>query len=93
MAVEIVRFRVRYHGSVQGVGFRMTSVAQARGLDVHGFVRNEPDGSVVMDVEGSRADVRELMRRIQAAMDGNIDDTQVEDMPPRGIESGVRILH
>ena len=93
MAVETVRFRVRYHGSVQGVGFRMTSVAQARGLDVHGFVRNEPDGSVVMDVEGSRADVRELMRRIQAAMDRNIDDTQVEDMPPRGIESGFRILH
>jgi len=93
MSVETVRFRVHYHGSVQGVGFRMTSVAQARGLDVHGFVRNEPDGSVVMDVEGTRADVRELMRRIQAAMDRNIDDIQVEDMPPRGIESGFRILH
>jgi acylphosphatase len=93
MAVEIVRYRVRYHGYVQGVGFRMTSVAQARGLDVHGFVRNEPDGSVMMDVEGPPGDVKELMRRIEAAMTGNIDDTQVEEMPPVGVDRGFRIGH
>ncbi len=93
MAVDTVRYRVRYHGYVQGVGFRMTSVAQARGLGVHGFVRNEPDGSVMMDVEGPLGDVKELMRRIQTAMNGNIEDTQVEDMPPRGIDGGLRIVH
>lgn len=93
MAVETVRYRVRYHGYVQGVGFRMTSVAQARGLAVDGFVRNEPDGSVLMDVEGSLGDVKELMRRIETAMNGNIEETQIEEMPPRGIQSGFRVLH
>lgn len=92
MAAEVIRCRVRYHGHVQGVGFRMTAIAQARGLAVHGFVRNEPDGSVLMDVEGPRTQVKELMR-IESAMSGNLEETQVEDLPPRGIENGFRIRH
>ena len=48
------RCRVRYEGCVQGVGFRVTAVRQSTGLNVHGFVRNEPDGSVLMDVEGGQ---------------------------------------
>ena len=93
MASERVRYRVRYRGQVQGVGFRMTSVAQSRGLAVHGFVRNEPDGSVLLAVEGSRRDVNELMERIGRAMRENIDDTQVETMPIRGSETGFRVSH
>ena len=41
-----VRLRVRFVGRVQGVGFRWTAAMVARGLDVTGWVRNEPDGSV-----------------------------------------------
>jgi acylphosphatase len=62
-------------------------------LDVHGFVRNEPDGSVKMDVEGAVADVKELMRRIASAMSGYIDGTDIDERPPRGIDSGFRIQY
>lgn len=93
MAAESIRYCVRYHGQVQGVGFRMTSIAQARGLSIHGFVRNEPDGSVQMDVEGPLGDVKELMRRIKSAMADNIDDIQVHEMPVRGIDGGFQIRH
>ncbi len=91
MADDRVRYRVRYCGYVQGVGFRMTAVAQSRGLPVDGFVRNEADGSVLMDVEGATADVKELMRRIDSAMRDNIDDTLVESMPLRGKKQGFHI--
>lgn len=93
MAEDRIRYRVHYRGHVQGVGFRMTSVSQSRGLSVHGFVRNEPDGSVLMDVEGAPKDVKELMRRIDVAMSGNIDDTQLESRSPRGVSSGFQIQH
>ena len=91
MSANSTRFVVRYTGRVQGVGFRMTAVAQARGLDVHGFVRNQADGSVQMDVEGGARDVKELLRRIESAMSGYIDAADIDPRPPRGIDSGFGI--
>jgi acylphosphatase len=91
MKTKSVRFVVRYSGNVQGVGFRMTALAQARGLRVHGSVRNEPDGSVLLDVEGPAADVQSLLSRIDTAMSGRIDGCHRDARPPRGIESGFRV--
>ncbi len=47
----------------------------------------------MMDVEGPLGDIQELMRRIKTAMSGNIEETQVEYLPPRGITSGFQIRH
>ena len=93
MADKPVRYVIRYSGHVQGVGFRMTSVMQAHGLDIHGFVRNEPDGSVLMDVEGPRRDVNELMQRIAICMDRHIEETLVDPRPARGAEGGMTISY
>lgn len=91
MTTSRIRYVVRYTGHVQGVGFRMTAVVQAKGLDVHGFVRNEPDGSVTMDVEASKADIKELMRRIESAMSGRIDGTDIDQRPPKDRSDGFRV--
>lgn len=69
----------------------MNAVEQSRGLDVHGFVRNEPDGSVLMDVQGSRSDVQKLKERITTTMAGNIEDVVVEELPVNDVENGFRI--
>ena len=45
-----VRFVVR--GRVQGVGFRWFVLREANGLDLEGFVRNLPDGSVEVLARG-----------------------------------------
>ena len=93
MSAGVVRYVVRYSGRVQGVGFRMTAVAQGRGLAIHGFVRNEPDGSVLMDVEGPAGDMKELMRRIDSAMRGHIDGTDTDHRPPRDRDGGFQITY
>jgi acylphosphatase len=93
MSEKAVRYIVRYTGHVQGVCFRATAVSQAFGLNIHGVVRNEPDGSVKMDVEGTVADLKELMRRIASEMSGYIDAANIDKRPPRGIDSGFRIQY
>jgi acylphosphatase len=93
MSSKRVRYVVRYTGHVQGVGFRMTAVARARGLDLHGFVRNEADGGVLMDVEGDIANLKELMRRIDSSMSGKIDAVDIDERDPRGTDSGFGIKY
>jgi acylphosphatase len=52
---------VRVTGRVQGVGFRFHTVKRAAELSVNGFVRNEPDGSVLLEAEGEEADVDDFV--------------------------------
>ncbi|EMI19526.1 Acylphosphatase domain protein [Rhodopirellula maiorica SM1] len=75
------RYVVHFHGQVQGVGFRANALSQSRGLRVRGFVRNRPDGSVELDVVGAESELRELLKRIDESMKGNIDDTVIETLP------------
>lgn len=49
------RLEAVVHGRVQGVGFRYFAIDVAAGLELDGWVANEPDGSVRCVAEGSRA--------------------------------------
>ncbi|MCD0460286.1 acylphosphatase [Roseiconus lacunae] len=85
------RVIARYRGRVQGVGFRATVLHHGSGLDVHGFVRNEPDGSVLLDVDGSKAHLNELLNRIESRPAGSIDDCDVTWQPSLGRDHGFSI--
>lgn len=43
---------IKVHGRVQGVFFRASTRDKARELGLTGFVRNEKDGSVYIEVSG-----------------------------------------
>jgi len=95
MNQNVVRKRclVRYEGHVQGVGFRFNAVRQTAGLSVHGYVRNEEDGSVLLDVEGTALDVNRLLKRIEAEMQDRIEAIQVDELPLTGATEGFKIRH
>lgn len=44
-------------GSVQGVGYRASVHRRISRLNVTGYVRNLPDGSVELDIQGTDSDV------------------------------------
>ena len=55
-----VRRRLRVAGRVQGVFYRASAEQEAARLGIAGFVRNERDGSVTVEIEGRRDAVAEM---------------------------------
>jgi acylphosphatase len=49
------------HGTVQGVGFRYSTLQAAKRLGVSGFVRNRADGTVEIQVTGAADQVKALL--------------------------------
>jgi acylphosphatase len=64
-------------GRVQGVGYRHFVARCAHATGVHGYVRNMPDGSVMMVAESSRASLEDFTRRVRALEEPLI---QVKDL-------------
>ena len=47
-----IRLRLSVHGLVQGVGFRWFTKRVADQMNLAGWARNEPGGTVTVEVEG-----------------------------------------
>ncbi|MBN2614146.1 MAG: acylphosphatase [Bacteroidales bacterium] len=52
---------LQIYGRVQGVGFRYYTEKKAKELNLTGFVRNRPDGSVYVEAEGRSEDLELFM--------------------------------
>jgi acylphosphatase len=59
------RLEATIHGRVQGVFFRRHTQTSARRLNLTGWVRNEPDGTVRVVAEGPEAALQELLHFLQ----------------------------
>lgn len=59
------RLSAQITGRVQGVGFRNFTQRTASRLGLVGWVRNEPDGSVRLEAEGSSDDLESLHTAVQ----------------------------
>lgn len=60
-----VRKHIVFHGRVQGVGFRYTAKYLANSLNLVGWVQNEWDGTVTMEVQGREWLINELLKRAE----------------------------
>jgi len=80
--------QVRVTGRVQGVSFRWCTQEQARRLGVAGWVRNEPDGSVLLHAEGDDEAVDALVAwcRTGPSM-AKVSDVAVRGAAPSGAGS------
>ena len=60
-----IRKHMIFYGRVQGVGFRYYAVNKANQLGLTGWVRNLPDGTVEMEVQGYEEQIDELIIFLQ----------------------------
>ena len=53
----MIRYRMVFTGRVQGVGFRYKAKSAADMFRLTGFVRNEYDGSVTVEIQGDEQEI------------------------------------
>ena len=76
-----MRRSIRFHGHVQGVGFRYQAQNAARQLGLTGWVRNEFDGSVSMEVQGQAEAIDRLVEFLGSNRWINIREMDTEILP------------
>lgn len=76
-----VRRHIWFSGRVQGVGFRYRAYYIAAELGLTGWVRNQWDGRVEMEVQGLPGDIDMLMDRMGRQRFIEIEDLEVRTIP------------
>lgn len=78
-----VRKRILFHGRVQGVGFRYTAKCLAHALGLTGWVRNDWEGTVTMEVQGSEILINKLLKGLNGGHFISIEWMDITDIPAR----------
>ena len=84
----MIRKRIVFSGWVQGVGFRYRARHAAELLGATGWVRNEDDGSVTMEIQGTEEQIDEVIRAIGRGRYVKIENMDVGTIPVIPNEQG-----
>lgn len=76
-----IRKRIVFHGRVQGVGFRYTAKYLAQSLGLTGWVKNEYDGTVLMEIQGREPMIFKLMEGLNRNMFIEINWVDSDNIP------------
>ena len=74
-----VRISLNYRGRVQGVGFRWRVSQIAKSFSCTGYVKNLPDGSVELLIEGEKYEVQRMVQTINLEMKGFGYDKTIDE--------------
>lgn len=77
----VVRRHMRFFGSVQGVGFRYRARHAAGLYGCTGWVRNEWDGSVTMELQGEEAQIDRVILAIERGTYVDVERMESRSMP------------
>jgi acylphosphatase len=81
-APDTTTCRVQVRGRVQGVGYRYSTVSQARALGLSGWVRNRADGSVEAVLQGPAPAVARMREWMRHQVPGaRVDELVAQDLP------------
>lgn len=84
----MIRRHISFRGRVQGVGFRYRACRAAAEFGCTGWVRNEYDGSVSMEIQGTEEQIEQVIQQIGQGRYVRIDSVESRDIPADETESG-----
>lgn len=77
----LLRKRLVFSGDVQGVGFRWRARHAARAVGATGWVRNERDGRVSMELQGTEEQIDQVLDALERGLYIRISDIEVRSLP------------
>lgn len=86
----MIRKRIVFQGSVQGVGFRWRAAHAASRYSCTGWCRNEWNGTVVMEIQGEEANIDQVIVAIDAGRYVRIEKMDVRTVPLVEAERGFK---
>ena len=87
----MIRKHIVFTGQVQGVGFRWRARQAASLYDCTGWCRNEWDGSVTMEIQGSEEAIGRVLRDLQTGRWIRIHGMDVTAIPEEPDERGFTV--
>ena len=87
----MIRKVINVTGWVQGVGFRWRAQNAASALGVTGWARNDPDGSVSMELQGTEAQIDGVLLAVERGTYVRIENMRVRTVPVVENETGFYI--
>lgn len=87
---NITRKHIIFYGWVQGVGFRYRARHAAELYGCTGWVHNEYDGSVSMEIQGTEEAIDQVVLVIEAGRYIRIENMTVKTLPVEPEERGFR---
>lgn len=89
----VIRRRISFYGCVQAVGFRWRAMNAAQLYGATGWVRNEYDGSVTMEIQGTEADIDAVVASLNNDDYIRIDRMDSRDIPADPDERRFRVAY
>ncbi|MBP3901824.1 MAG: acylphosphatase [Blautia sp.] len=86
----MIRKHIVFYGSVQGVGFRYRARHAADLYGCTGWVKNEWDGSVSMEIQGEEESIDQVIFAIDRGTFVRIENMAVKRIPVEEYEYGFR---
>ena len=86
----MVRRHMVFRGWVQGVGFRWRAGQAAALYGCSGWVRNEWDGTVTLELQGEPEQIDRVVRAIAQGRSIRIEGMDCTEIPLRADERGFR---
>ena len=87
----MIRRHIVFHGWVQGVGFRYRALRAAELYGCTGWVRNDWDGSVTMEIQGSEESIDQVILAIERGTYVQIESMESRTLPVDENESSFRV--
>ena len=88
--MNMLRKHITFYGWVQGVGFRYRARHAAELYGCTGWVRNEWDGSVTMEIQGTEEAIGKVIQAIEAGKYVRIEKMESRMIPVDPEERGFK---
>lgn len=88
-----IRKEFRFEGNVQNIGFRFEVQSHAKPLGITGYAKNNDDGTVTAQLQGSLEDINRVILSLQDIDRIQIDFISEKDIPLDYYENDFSIIY